>query len=67
MLTDKSNCSQLQVIFQSLDRQCCSSYLRCGVLQIDGLIIFGGLKRKYQREIESGNLMLIFVFCLMSK
>ena len=33
----------------------------------DGLIMFGGLKRKNQRERESGSLMLKCFLCLMSK
>ena len=33
----------------------------------DGLIMFGGLKRKNQRESKSGSLMLKFLLCLMSK
>ena len=28
------------------------SFLHCGVLQIDGLVIYGGLKRRTQRESE---------------
>ena len=44
---------------QSLDRQSCPSYLHCGVLQIDGLVIYGGLQRKNQRENKSGHFYLI--------
>ena len=37
---------------QSLEQKSCPSYLHCGVLQIDGLVIYGGLKRRTQRESE---------------
>ena len=37
------------------------SFLHCGVLQIDGLVIYGGLKRKNHRESESEILMLKFL------
>ena len=46
MITDKTTCSKLQIIFQSLDQQSCVSYLHCGVLQIDAFVIYGGLKGK---------------------
>ena len=35
-------------------------------MQIDGLVIYGGLKRKNQRESESENLVLTFLLDLMS-
>jgi len=60
-MTEKSNCSEFQVIFQSLDRESCS------VVYIDALVIYGGLKRKIQRESERGSLMLKFLPRLMSK
>ena len=63
-MTEKSNCSQLQVIFQSWDRESCPSYLHCGVLYIDALVIYGELKRKIQRESELGILMLTFLLRL---
>ena len=46
---------------QSLDRQSCLLYLDCGVLQIDGLVIYEGLKRK------SGSLMLKFLLPIRTK
>ena len=46
---------------QSLDRQSCLLYLDCGVLQIDGLVIYEGLKRK------SGSLMLKFLLPIRIK
>ena len=67
MMTDKSNCAQLQVIFQSMDKQSCPSYLHCGVLQIDRGNIYGGLKSKNLRESESGSVMLKFLLRLMSE
>ena len=35
-----------------------TSWLWCVVLQIDGLVCYGGLNRRNQRESESGSLML---------
>ena len=46
---------------QSLDPQSCLLYLDCGVLQIDGLVIYEGLKRK------SGSLMLKFLLPIRIK
>ena len=60
-MTEKSNWSQLQVIFRSLDRQSCLSDLHCGVFQIDALIIYGELKRKNLRENKLGSSMLKFI------
>ena len=60
MMTDKSKCSQLQVIFQSLYRQSCPPYLHC-VLKIDGLVWFGpegkptGLGNKGSRVRPTGS------------
>ena len=34
-MTDKSNCAQLQVIFQSLGRQSCLSSLHCGFWRVE--------------------------------
>ena len=67
MMTDKYKCSQIQAIIQSFDKVVCLSYLHCGVLQIDTLVIYVGLKRKNQRERERGNLMLEILLRLMSK
>ena len=61
MVTEKSNSTQLQVIFESLDQQSFPSNLYCGVLQINGFVIYGGLTRKNQRGSESGGLLLKFL------
>ena len=60
-MTGKCNCSQIQAIIQSFDKVVCHPCTHCGVLQIDALVIYGGLKRKNQRESKSGNLMLTFL------
>ena len=53
-------------MFQSLDRESCPSYLHCGVLYIDALVIFGGVekenserKRKWKFNVEIFSLFYV--------
>ena len=66
-MTDKYNCSQIQAIIQSFDKVVCHTCTHCGVLQIDALVIYGGLKTKNQTESERGNLIIKILLRLMSK
>ena len=77
MVTEKSNSTQLQVIFESLDQQSFPSNLYCGVLQINGFVIYGGLTRKNQRESKTlkvnveiftqFDVKIVYIWTLMSK
>ena len=67
MMTEKSNSTQLQVIFESLDQQSFPSNLYCGVLQINGFVIYGGLTRKNQRESKNCKVNVEILLSLMSK
>ena len=44
-----------------------AEWMQGGVLLIDGLVNYEGLKRKNQRETEIDSLMLKFILCCMSK
>ena len=62
MMTDKSNCAQLKVIFQSLDQQSCPSYLHCGVLQIDSWEYLWRVKKeKPERKWKRKGIVAIII------